>query len=204
VTGRSTPEVAVADLARAGFTQARRAGSLIAAALEHLDAETDEGALISDLGAVADPNEAALGLVRLVEHDADAARLLSVPGAGRERVLAVLGASSALTDHLVKHPEHLRDAADGSAPQPSAIVEAVHGLAGRAGADALRVAYRRELLRVAVTDLTTQDPLEAVPVAAAALADLAGAAVEAALHVARNEVEDADRCRLSVIGMGKC
>ena len=38
---------------------------------------------------------------------------------------------------------------------------------------------------------------------AAALADLAGAALEAALVIARHEVQDADDVRLAVIAMGK-
>ncbi|MBA2695935.1 MAG: bifunctional glutamine-synthetase adenylyltransferase/deadenyltransferase, partial [Actinobacteria bacterium] len=124
---------AVAALARAGFVQTRRASSLIATALDHLRADTDEGALVADLGAVADPNEAALALVRLVERDEGAADVLSREGVSRRRVLAVLGASTALTDHLVKHPEHLRDVADAAAPDPAAVVAAVRGLTGRAG-----------------------------------------------------------------------
>ena len=55
-----------------------------------------------------------------------------------------------------------------------------------------------------MADLTAGDPMQAVPVAAAALADLAGAAVEAALELAAAEVDGADRARVSVIGMGKC
>jgi len=196
--------VAVADLARAGFAQARRASSLIATALDHLAPETDEGALVADLGAVADPNEAALGLLRLVEGDSNVARVLSEPGLPRQRVLSVLGASLALTDHLVKHPEHLPDAADGVAPDPAAVVRAVHSLTGRPGAEALRVAYRRQLLRIAVADLTAKDTLEALPATASALAELASAAIEAALHLACSEVDSSDTVRVAVVGMGKC
>lgn len=195
---------AVAALARAGFVQTRRASSLIATALDNLRPGTDEGVLVADLGAVADPTEAALGLVRLVERDSAAVEMLSAPGPRRQRVLGLLGVSAALTDHLVKHPDHLPDVADATALDPGAVVEAVRGLTGRPGADALRVAYHRQLLRIAVADLSAEDPLAALPGAAAALAELAGSAVEAAVHLAYREVEGSEACRLSVIGMGKC
>jgi len=90
----------------------------------------------------------------------------------------------------------------------------VAGLGVRAGYDALRVAYRRRLLAVAGRDLTSGDPIGELPEVARALADLAAAALEAALAIARCEllatpVTTVDGrglapCRLAVIGMGKC
>ncbi len=71
-------------------------------------------------------------------------------------------------------------------------------------ADVLRTAYREQLLGIAALDLTSPDPLVTLPDTAAALADLAQAALEAALVVARAEVGPAaDRTRLAVIAMGK-
>ena len=73
-----------------------------------------------------------------------------------------------------------------------------------AAADVLRTAYREQLLGIAALDLTSPDPLVTFPDTAAALADLAQAALEAALVVARAEVGPAaDRTRLAVIAMGK-
>ncbi|MEV4253223.1 bifunctional [glutamine synthetase] adenylyltransferase/[glutamine synthetase]-adenylyl-L-tyrosine phosphorylase, partial [Spirillospora sp. NPDC049652] len=66
---------------------------------------------------------------------------------------------------------------------------------------ALRVAYRRRILMLAARDLTGELDVAEV---AAALADLAAAALAAGLAVARAEVPGHDACRLAVIGMGKC
>ncbi|MGB7449001.1 MAG: bifunctional [glutamine synthetase] adenylyltransferase/[glutamine synthetase]-adenylyl-L-tyrosine phosphorylase, partial [Ornithinimicrobium sp.] len=143
-------------------------------------------------------------VVRLVEKDEHAAVVIRHPGPARDRVLRVLGASTALSDHLVKHPEHVDDAADDRAARPEAVVEAVRGMTGREGAEALRVAYRQQVVRIAATDLSAPDPCEVLPSVAAALADLAAAAVQAALWLARSEVEGQEQARLTVVGMGKC
>lgn len=66
---------------------------------------------------------------------------------------------------------------------------------------ALRVAYRSRLLALAGRDLIGVADVAEV---AAELADLAAAALEAGLAVARAEVPEHASCRLAVIGMGKC
>ncbi|HEV2371380.1 MAG TPA: bifunctional [glutamine synthetase] adenylyltransferase/[glutamine synthetase]-adenylyl-L-tyrosine phosphorylase [Streptosporangiaceae bacterium] len=67
---------------------------------------------------------------------------------------------------------------------------------------ALRAAYRRRLLSLAARDLTGEATLDQV---AAELADLAAAALEAALAVARSQLTaSAAPCRLAVVAMGKC
>ncbi len=71
--------------------------------------------------------------------------------------------------------------ADPEADQP------VAGLAGTPALDALRVAYRRRLLAIAGRDLDTPDPPAAAPGISRDLADLAAAALEAALAIARAE-----------------
>ena len=83
-------------------------------------------------------------------------------------------------------------------------------LTGQDGYEALRTEYRRGLVELAVKDLCAADPLDFMPAAGAELADLAGAAIEAALAVSRAEAaehfsatEVAD-VGLAVIGMGKC
>lgn len=219
-------------LARLGFSDPERARQLLAdpalaGLVDPLEDVFDDGVLVA-LGATADPDLALLGLVRLMAalHDAVPERSPAEPGRlravvrgggpARDRLLAVLGASAALGDHLTRHPEHwlaLDDAhrppddvradllgAVGADPDAAAPVAA----AGGDGTDRLRVAYRRQLLALAGRDLTALDPASEVHAVAARLADLAAAALEAALALARAEAgPDHERCRLAVIAMGK-
>ncbi|MFS0703498.1 bifunctional [glutamine synthetase] adenylyltransferase/[glutamine synthetase]-adenylyl-L-tyrosine phosphorylase [Cellulomonas sp. 179-A 9B4 NHS] len=215
-------------LTRAGVADAPRAQRLLAdAAL--LDVAPDAAeTLVPALRDVGDPDETLLALAKVagaVQRDPALRALLrdvlAEDGPARARLLAVTGASSALANTLAAHPANLRvvaDPAPGTAV-PVADVRAellaavgadpevdvpVAALAGGDGTDALRRAYRTRLLRIAATDLTAEDPLSRLPGVAAALADLAGAVLEAALAVARAELEDHGRdVRLAVIGMGK-
>jgi len=178
--------------------------------------------LLAILGRTADPDAALDGLVRLVgtvEGKGLLTCLVDDEGTAM-RVLGVLGASTELSDHLVKHPEQWRELADpelGSTrpaafavraellgvvgadptdPTPTASVQDAEAL------DALRVEYRRILLRLASRDLTHH---VGVDDAAAELSDLAAGTLEAALAVARQRVgEHAGSARLAVIAMGKC
>lgn len=200
----ASPGTPLAALARAGFTDARRADTMLRDALKAMPEGTDLDSLIADISNTADPDQAVLGLVRVVESNAEAAASLSKKGIERQRMLAILGASCALTDDVVKHPEHVDVVRTAAKPEPAAVVEAVQDLEGRPGADALRVAYRKELLRIATADLMAKDPLVAMPIAAHQLADLAGAAIEAALDLARVEVANSELAKVTVIGMGKC
>ena len=75
-------------------------------------------------------------------------------------------------------------------------------LGGADPATALRVGYRRRLLHLAARDLTGAEGSGQV---AAELADLAAAALEAALAIARSQLPPGSApCRLAVIAMGKC
>lgn len=200
-------------LARAGLTDTSRAVGLLdeLGVRDVTDASARE--LVEALGRVADPDQALLGLVRLAEvlprsEAEELRRLLLHDGAGRERLVQVLGGSTALTDHLVRHPEHWHDLLDARIDDAETLTAALQADIDarpddRTRYDALRIAYRRQLVRIAAVDLTG-DPEAQFPQVAAALADLAAAALEAALHIAREEVEGADRCRLAIIGMGKC
>jgi glutamate-ammonia-ligase adenylyltransferase len=228
IAGRAVSQSAA--LARLGFADPPRAEQLLAdpalgGLVDPFDDVFNDG-LPDALGAVADPDLALLSLVRLMEalraseprrRDEESGAATEVsglvaalrhPGAARDRLLAVLGASSALGDHLVSHPEHWRSVAEARPRTPEQRVEelvgAVRDTGGRTAYDALRIGYRRQLLGIAALDLTTDDAPAALPEAAAALADLAEAALEAALQIARDHVgEDADLCDFAVIGMGK-
>ncbi len=218
-------------LARAGFTDTRKAASLLhedalGPVLERIDQEQESGlpALVRDLGRVADPDLALLTLVRLVEaaeHEEPVHELLVHPGPVRSRLLAVVGGSAAMGDWLVAHPpaaqmlsgaeerlempyERVRRrmltaaGADPDAPVP------VGEEPGDGALDAWRRAYRRELLLIAAQDLTAADPHALQPAVSAALSDLAAAALEGALALARAEMgPGAEQVRLAVLGMGK-
>ena len=72
------------------------------------------------------------------------------------------------------------------------------------------MAYRRGLARVAIRDVGALDPVAYMPAVGRQLADLAGAALEAGLAVARAQAHErwdpalVEQVRLAVIGMGKC
>lgn len=69
---------------------------------------------------------------------------------------------------------------------------------------AFRREYRRLILRIAATDMASDEPLSIMPAVAAALADLAAGALEAALAIARfKHPTNGQGARISVVGMGK-
>ncbi len=198
-------------LVRVGLTDPDRAFGLLDELGDWVGPQ--DWSLIPRLATAADPDRALLGLVRLREvlprtEQAQVARLLAEDsGEGRDRLIKLLGASSALTDHLVLHHDQWRDVVDAQirphADLVSALSREVGDLTGHAAYDAMRIAYRRQLVQIATVDLMT-DPVEAFPQVAAALADLAAAALDTALGIARRETDDSEQCRLAVIGMGKC
>jgi glutamate-ammonia-ligase adenylyltransferase len=179
--------------------------------------------LVALLARTADPDEALTALRRLLDVVADPAEVLEalVDDEGTAmRLLSVLGASEALADHLVRHPDHWRELADPAlgSTRPAAWAiragllaavgadpgdpEPVATLPDAAAVDALRVEYRRVLLRLAARDLAHH---LGVDDAAAELSDLAAGTLDAALAVARQRVgPDAALARLAVIAMGKC
>ncbi len=130
-----------------------------------------------------------------------------------ERLVRVLGASAGLADFLRRHPAEARVLGEvGRVLPPAAELSAsvrgaVEGLRGEEAVSALRTRYRRELMRIAAWDLEQPDPLAAVSAVAASLADLAGAALDASLDVARASAtfppEEVEATSLAIIGMGK-
>ncbi|MFC0004307.1 bifunctional [glutamine synthetase] adenylyltransferase/[glutamine synthetase]-adenylyl-L-tyrosine phosphorylase [Micromonospora siamensis] len=170
--------------------------------------------LLAALSRAADPDLALRQLHRLVEaerRDTGGSTVLDAlhddPGL-RRRLVAVLGASSALGDHLVANPEQwpvLNTAADGLAPTADGRLDL--DLAGRLTASTqpvavLRQAYRLALLRIAAADLTGGRGLEQTMAALSALAD---ATLAAAYRIAVAELPDGTpEPALAVVAMGKC
>lgn len=189
------------------------------------------GELLAALSRAADPDLALRQLHRLIEaehraagHAATGTGAAGSPGGGpgaagigagsalleqlyadeglRSRLIAVLGASSALGDHLVANPDHwrvLRTSADGRQPTADGRLEPIGDGNPIAG---LRQAYRLALLRIAAADLTGGRELEQTMAALSALAD---ATLRAAHGIAVEELpEGTARPRLAVVAMGKC
>ena len=208
-----------AAIARLGFAEPARAVSLLddpalAGLIRSRDHIEDDG-LAAALSEVPDPDGALLGLVRFMESVAREPELrvpvtaaLGAPSTARTRLLAVLGSSAALGDHLSAHPRHWTAVTEATRLRPEErvrrLVAAVSDPGDAPAVDVLRTAYRQQLLGIAALDLTSPDPLVTLPDTAAALADLAQAALEAALVLARAEAGPvADGTRLAVIAMGK-
>ncbi len=153
----------------------------------------------------------------------------------RGRLITLLGSSTVLGDHLVARPGRWRRLASDRALNPDRLPDLAErtavllaavkadpdalpagapggaraGLTGPAGVTALRAVYRDALLDIAAADLAAVGepalPVLPLEVVAAQLADLACAALRAALAVAAAEVlPEHSEARLAVIGMGKC
>ncbi|GAA4667290.1 bifunctional [glutamine synthetase] adenylyltransferase/[glutamine synthetase]-adenylyl-L-tyrosine phosphorylase [Frondihabitans cladoniiphilus] len=130
-----------------------------------------------------------------------------------DRLVLVLGASEGLAEFLVRRPEALEALRSKIRTVPSQadyerlFLDAVEGLTGDPARTALRVAYRTHLVALAAYDLSLYDPVAGFDLVAAALSDLAGAALEAALDVARREVafpaDEVRATRLAILAMGK-
>ena len=201
-SGRPGPLRELARLGFAGLTSA-------AAGIQALGVS----GILPAFAHAADPDQALALLQRLLQRAPEPTRRLLAEDDTAQRLIRVLGASSGLGDFLLRRPEEiLPSLGAASVPRDAAtyrasLVEAVQGLTGEAAWVALRVRYRRELTRLAAWDLAQPSGTAALSEVAAALADLAGAALDAALDVARREVpypaEEVDWVQLAIIGMGK-
>ncbi|PJJ72112.1 glutamate-ammonia-ligase adenylyltransferase [Diaminobutyricimonas aerilata] len=190
----------LSDLARLGFVELSGNRERVAA----LDA-----GVVPLFAHAADPDAALDWLEKLGEH---ATPLLEDEDAA-DRLIRVLGASSGLAAFFVRRPDALEALRQPIDRLPTAdaltasLADAVEGLSGEDAWVALRLRYRRELARITAWDVRQPDPLAAVDAVAGCLADLAGAALDAALAVARHDVrfpaDDVARVRLAIIGMGK-
>ena len=206
----------VGQFARRGFARPAEAAESWAL-LPVVDAE----GVLEGLSLAADPDQALDLLVQLAAVDGrhgQRDRLAVALGDAEEAraLTAVLGMSEALGQHLVRHPDRIGSLAQAPPESPArdeqrrVLLEAVgadpadaHPVARSSdSADQLRVAYRDALLGTAVRDLVHGVRVDQT---AAELADLADAALEAALAIARSQLPlDAPPCRLAVIAMGKC
>lgn len=217
------------EYARAGFQElsAAREGM---AALAALLGDVDRASLLGALSAAADPDSTLALLTRFAEDDPGC--LTELDAFAWRRLCLVLGASPALGQFLLRHPELVAGLTGRDGRLPSGdearaeMLEAVRPggepLAGEQGWNALRVKYRELLAGITLFDLLSAGSHEEMPDAraafeavAAALSALADAAIEASLAVgratlsaegsnARVSTEDLADVRLAIIAMGKC
>ena len=188
---------------------------------------TDTRVLLPLLIATASPDAALVALVALLRQgSAELFELLHTP-ASATRLLKVLGASSGLSEFFLRHPNELSVLATPLTVLPG-VDDLVNDLLDSVGAVdgfsllvddaawiALRVRYRRRLAQLAAYDLEQTDPIAGLDSIARTLSDLATAALEAALAVARAmssgdtaghgvfTTEQVRATRLAIIGMGK-
>ncbi|WP_082109980.1 bifunctional [glutamine synthetase] adenylyltransferase/[glutamine synthetase]-adenylyl-L-tyrosine phosphorylase [Demequina phytophila] len=210
-------------LRRAGAADPARAAGLVE------EIQTAAGVTLEDpatlVSYLADPDAGLLQLLRLVESARDAGHLETLRRLATMRAGAklgvLLGGSLALGDFLIRHPEFIADFTEWPEDEPFSVVDVravlleavgadpaddapVAAIGGAEGIAAMRVAYRRALMRVAAEDLYTDAAPTLMPAVGAALADLAGAALEAGLAIARHDQPDHAATRLAIIAMGKC
>ena len=210
-------------LRRSGVADPERAQKLLAEVVEVAGVTIEDPA--HALSYLADPDTGLLQLLRLAEaaqrsgHLEQLTALRESIGGGKLGVL--LGGSIALGDFLIHHPEFIADLSAWPADESFAEVDVRVALLTAVGADpdadtpvasmtgpdavaAMRVAYRRALLRIAADDLYSHEPTQLFPAVAMALSDVAGAALEAGLAIARASEPEHAKTRLAIIGMGKC
>lgn len=180
---------------------------------------------LASLSITADPDQALVALLNLASAQPQKTKALLKKEDSARRLCLLLGASTALTDFLMRHPVQLEvfeKPTNLSTPEEyvNALKSAVEpvlkpGFELASAWNALRISYRHQLLKIAVFDLSQPDVQAGQPAVAAALADIAAAAIEAGLLIARAELKlstehgtfstaEVDATRLSVIAMGKC
>lgn len=215
---RSDDSVSLSALARLGFAELSEAAENLTELATLIGVE--RSLLLGEADA-ADPDAAVEGMLRVARRDPAPLATLFGDARARRRAWRVFGASHGFADFFLRYPDQISVLGDASADLPSAdelrrrmldAVGAVDGFA-ESGDDAavvtLRVAYRRNLAEIAAIDLTAHNPVRIVGDVAAALADIAGAALEAALAIARRRLTDTvsrdqvAATQLAVIGMGK-
>lgn len=172
-------------------------------------------------GASADPDLCLLQLIRFHEASPKILSSLIDEPDRLSRLAAVFGGSRHLGDYIIAAPER----AEWLWNQPTAVdehllnavgvsfseVEISGGAAslriGRAdagtGADDLRRAYREVLIGIVADDLTSPDPVAYLPVVGRRMSALVDATLEAALCLARRDVDPEGQAQLAIIAMGK-
>jgi glutamate-ammonia-ligase adenylyltransferase len=214
----------LSELAKYGFVDLSSTVSKLESLVENVG---DNGrSALASLALAGNPDQALNYLLNLSDSNKPAIKKLLGNSATANRICRLLGASEAMGDLVSRHPELLQ-LFEKPIEQLSSPAELREALRKSVEADlknafdaqsiwsAMRFSYRRELLKIAIFDLEQKDAEAGLPKVAASLADLAGAALDAALEIARAELaassehgvysaEEIDQTGLSIIAMGKC
>ncbi|TPF78738.1 glutamine-synthetase adenylyltransferase [Bifidobacterium sp. UTCIF-3] len=187
------------------------------------DAQCSE--LLGYLSHACDPDVALGNFVDIVNAMQSGGRDLRqvIPdGAALKRLVTVLGVSDAMgkfmrfrpdlvaaaavddcNSHLFNHAQRRARLLQAVGADPEERTSPKAGKALAEAATALRAAYRRQLAAIIAQDAEADDPTAIQPIISHELSDLADAALEGALAIARREVEGSDQVRFTIIGMGK-
>ncbi|MGV0627129.1 bifunctional [glutamine synthetase] adenylyltransferase/[glutamine synthetase]-adenylyl-L-tyrosine phosphorylase [Mycolicibacter minnesotensis] len=212
------------SVGRLGLVDRYAAADLTALGWYSVDTQPNVDVLWA-LSRAPDADAALRALVRLSETPgidwAELSAALLTDRGLRGRLFGVLGSSLALGDHLIVHPQSWKllasppDSDDYTItlPSPDALramfADCVATTTDGGYVERLRSLYRDRLLQLAAMDLApTVENLPELPFVAVGqhLADLADAALAAALQVAERQVcgDGVTPPRLAVIAMGKC
>jgi len=170
-------------------------------------------AALQPLSYAASPDRALDQLLRIAQQQS-LTKILAKPDAAL-RLCRLLGASDGLGEFIERYPAALEIFAKPAQLPSMDDVAALAGLEASevaAGREQIRVRYRELLTRIADFDLSFDDYREPVQATTERLSDIAGAALEAALRLARLELsqearysaEQLEDARLAIIAMGKC
>lgn len=205
-----------AKLAKLGFVNPNKA----AAALAEFPELISHPQLIDEFGLAADPDLALSATLNWYLGASEKLRLLWLDDAGaRNRWLTVVGTSEAFGQHCAKHPEtislFIEDGVWENIGNRNAVVSRLLESVGATFSEgrfvaanddesalvALRIAYRNEVVALAIRDLCEIDDLAVV---AERLSYIADGVIEAALSIAwRNVNPNTPKSELAVIAMGK-
>ncbi len=191
----------LARLARMGFANTQACQDILNAS-SALDAKLE---FIKDSP---DPDASLAALAKVIASGG-----LDIDSLGEEKfrdLATLLGSSVAIAEHLERHPSHINYTLETtdvptSAQMLSDLLGAISTLSWDEALLALRIAYRRQVSAIAAVDLRAGMQSTAIlPGIAQALSDLADAVIASALVIARSNVTNDDKVRMSVIAMGKC
>ena len=221
----STHKFGVLDLIRAGLQDLDMARELLDEL--HADGIDDDQLhlLMETLEKTCDPDVALRNLVDIIKalqsqgrdfrqvitDNEGLVRLVTVLGVSDEMgklmrfrpELVMAAASDSCESHLYNHAQrraHVLEAV-GADPADNRMPKATKPLAE--AATALRQTYRKQLAAIMAQDATADDPIEIQSRISQELSDLADAALEGALAIARHEVDGSEHVRFAIIGMGK-